>query len=86
MDIYELTEFLKERNAGVEPTFEFNQSCMKRLEINFTNGQAGEYHHIEYDHVMVNEENKAPYRMKIANHREMVRKEDVEERFGFKMA
>jgi hypothetical protein len=83
MEIQDVKDFLTARN-GVEPIIEFNQNCMKRLEINFENGEIGLSHHIEYDHVMVYEGQGEPYKMKITNHREAISKEVLEERFGIK--
>lgn len=83
MDINELKDFITARNKGVEPSLTFDQNCMKQLEINFSDGEAGLSHHIEYDHIMVDEQNgQKPYKVAIARHRESISREELQLRFG----
>lgn len=83
MDINELKEFITARNKGVEPTFIFDEKCLKQLEINYSDGQIGLSHHVEYNHIMIDENNgQEPYRIPITNHREGISREDLKDRFG----
>lgn len=53
MNFYEAQEFIKTAYPNTLVVFEFDNLCIKMIEIMHTQGQANSTNHIEYDKVKV---------------------------------
>lgn len=61
MNLFELTEFLKEQNPGKTIDFIFPKETHRHYEIMMNEGKPNPNHHVECGSVQINIEGKDPY-------------------------
>lgn len=71
MNLYETKDFFKKLYPNKEVLFEFDNNCIRSIEITQTEGKAHLYHHIDYDKLKVTPNGDPSVYIPISNHREV---------------
>lgn len=69
MDYYQTQSFFKEMFKGQKVSFEFDDKCIRKLELIYSEGKMHIDNHIEYQKVKVTTENFTPFYVPIQPHR-----------------
>lgn len=69
MNFFEAQEFIKKMNPGKEVKFDFDERCIRVIELVFYEGLPNPIHHIEYNQCKALLDGQEPIYVPIAPHR-----------------